>query len=116
MFVDPKIDYLISLFCKNVYISNYLVPKNDVEWVITPRGQLKISWLKKVANYDEDNKVLLTLSDLSRNNSVRNVTGTANEVSGGGLQIGGNYSLELEDLSAGDKFGPVHFEACKCRH
>ena len=89
------------------------MPKNDVEWVITPSGQLKISWLKKIAKYEEGNKVMLSLTDLSQNNSVKNVTGTAKEVTTGNLQIGAEYLLHLEDLIDGDRFGPIRIEACK---
>ena len=40
------------------------VPNTDVEWVITPSGELTVSWLKKIAIFQEDNKVTLTVAEV----------------------------------------------------
>ena len=46
------------------------LPENDIEWIVTGDGQFRMSWLKKVAAYDEDARVTLWLEKILPNGSV----------------------------------------------
>lgn len=97
------------------------VPENDIEWIVTPDGQLKMSWLKKIANYEESDAVTLTIKLVeSENNSVEAVEesfrGTALEVKAPRLELGALYDVFVTDDDTGDKFGPFHVEACESIH
>ncbi len=88
------------------------VPKNDVEWVITPSGKLTVSWLKKIAEYQEEHRVTLTVAKAD-SNETREVEGRALGVSTGGLELGQGYELVLVDQETGESHGPLNIEACK---
>jgi hypothetical protein len=88
------------------------LPKNDIEWLITPEGVLKVSWQKKIANYQEKDKVTLELSDNQMNETVK-FEGTAAEVKVDQLKLGNSYSLSIIDDSTSQSFGPLNILACK---
>ncbi len=116
------------------------MPSTDVEWVITPSGELTVSWLNKIANFEEDNKVKLKIEEVRKSyvkskmdnkslieiffsplskingNETREVDGSALGVSAGGLKLGQKYKLSLTDLDEDDSFGPIHIEACKVKN
>ena len=99
----------------------FLVPKNDVEWVITENGTLKMSWLKKIANYQESNPVQMTyyvVSGVSKNTdnvtgNVSHVTGSAKETSLSSLRFGEIYYVSLVDKTSNESVGPFVIESCK---
>ena len=53
-----------------VCIINRTLPENDIEWIVTEDGQFRMSWLKKVAAYDEDARVTLWLEKILPNGTV----------------------------------------------
>ena len=52
------------------------MPESDVEWRVTPDGKFTLSWLKKIADFKEDNEVSVVITDEDTGNS-REFTGTA---------------------------------------
>ena len=54
----------------SAYVNTRTLPENDIEWIVTEDGQFRMSWLKKVAAYDEDARVTLWLEKLLPNGSV----------------------------------------------
>ena len=110
------------------------MPKNDIEWLITPEGQLKMSWLKKIADYKEDDRVRLSIrektSDITLNEEIvvpsingtttvapepefKDYDGTALEVTVPSLMLGEEYEVFLEDVDTGKRHGPFNIEACE---
>ena len=88
------------------------MPKTDVEWSITPNGHLKVSWLKKIATYQEQEPVELTILDLE-SGSVRNFGGVAEEVGVPSLRLGAKYEVVLVEIASGEEYGPIIIEACE---
>lgn len=89
-----------------------------MDWIVTPEGALKVSWLKKIAEFQEKNSVLMTLTDESGNEinaskTAVEIRGTADELRIGGLRFGAKYSVHLKDLDQIDDFGPFVIQACK---
>ncbi len=89
---------------------------------MTADGQLKMSWLKKIANYEESAEVTMTLKKLSdvvekSNNTTeaneKRFSGTALEVKAPQLELGATYDVYVSDDATGETFGPFHVEACK---
>jgi len=113
------------------YLHVILVPKNDVDYVITEDGTLKMSWLKKIANYEEATSVEMTfkisgfnetLENFTGNESLRRVTGSqsfgrvtgnAKETSLYSLRFGETYQISLRCLVSNETVGPFIVEACK---
>ncbi len=112
----PKLPLLLLLRRPSppnpIFILYLPVPKNDVEWVITPSGKLTVSWLKKIAEYQEEHRVKLTVAKAD-SNETREVEGSALGVSTGGLELGQGYELVLVDQETGESHGPLNIEACK---
>ena len=92
--------------------SIFAVPKTDVEWSISPDGHLKISWLRKIASYQEEEPVDLTIMDLE-SGSVRNFLGTAQEVGVPSLKLGAKYEVVLVETASGEEYGPIIIEGCE---
>ncbi|XP_059099111.1 uncharacterized protein LOC131893169 isoform X1 [Tigriopus californicus] len=86
------------------------LPMSDVEWIITPKGHLIVSWLKKIAKFEESDIVMLSLKHLDGNVSS-NYTGTASEVRVTSLQLGGLYEFVLIDPKFETSYGPISIEA-----
>lgn len=86
------------------------LPMSDVEWIITPKGHLIVSWLKKIAKFEEADVVMLSLKNLDGDISS-NYTGTAAEVRVSNLQLGGMYEVFLYDPKYEATFGPIAIEA-----
>ena len=109
----------------------FLVPKNDVDYVITEDGTLKMSWLKKIANYEETTSVEMTfnisgfnqtfehvtgnesLGRVTGSRSFGHVTGNAKETSLYSLRFGETYQVSLRCLVSNETVGPFVIEACK---
>ena len=80
---------------------------------MTPNGQLVVSWLKKISEYKEDERVTLTISDRS-NNETREIEGRAIEVRAPSLKLGNIYEMALKSQVDGEEIvGPIEFEACE---
>ncbi len=88
------------------------MPKNDIEWIVTSKGVLKLSWLKKIADYQENDKVHLVYNLTSRNES-HSVSGTAKEVSVPALRFGETYQVVLIDQANKTQSEPITIQACK---
>ena len=86
------------------------VPESDVEWRVTPDGKFTLSWLKKIADFKEDNEVSVVITDEDTGNS-REFTGTASEVIVPSLKLGSSYKVEVKDTKVGDEIDPFEFEA-----
>lgn len=71
-----------------------------------------MSWLKKIAKFEEADVVMLSLKNLDGDISS-NYTGTAAEVRVSNLQLGGMYEVFLYDPKYEATFGPIAIEACK---
>ena len=83
---------------------------------MTPTGNLKISWLKKIAEYKEFDKVQLIYqptADFGSNSSLVAVNGTAKQVMVDSLIFGQDYSATLRDLTTGLETFQFSFTACK---
>ena len=89
------------------------LPENDIEWIVTEDGQFRMSWLKKVAAYDEDARVTLWLEKLLPNGSVaeEHHAGTALEATAPKLELGATYDVYVTDDDTGERYGPFHVEA-----
>lgn len=88
------------------------MPQNDVEWIVTSSGSLKLSWLKKIAEYRENEQVKLTYKALNSNKSL-SVEGTSKEVKVTNLKFGEDYKVTLEDVATGQETYTFYFTACK---
>lgn len=88
------------------------VPKNDVEWMVTSSGILRLSWLAKIADYKEDQKVMLVYKQKDTNAS-REIQGTAKEVKVDSLVFGETYEVTLIDLDTNQEEETFTFVACK---
>ena len=73
-------------------------PHTDVEWVVQNPGILMVSWLKKIADYKERDKVRLIYHVVGSNETLK-VNGSAKQLKVPALKFGENYSVTLEDLS-----------------
>ena len=88
------------------------VPSNDVEWIVTPIGSLKLSWLKKIAEYKEYDEVILTYKSRTTNETME-VEGTAKEVKVSSLRFGDEYEVTLQSKMMGQENYTFSFTACK---
>ena len=90
------------------------MPKTDVAWLVTPSGQLIVSWLQKISEYRDDQPVTLTLREKTTNRTIE-VTGRAKEVTVPSLKLGNEYEMLLreEEGEDGTVVGPINFEACE---
>ena len=86
------------------------MPKNDLEWIITSSGILKVSWLKKIADYMENEKVKLELT-LDGTNDTQIVKGTAQEIIVKSLRFGANYNAKIIGSSAIEEMAEFQFLA-----
>lgn len=103
--------YFNSLTIPQTYVDN-IVPKNDIEWLITPDGILKLAWQKKIANYQETDPVVLEITDEDIN-ATEVYQGTAELVQVDHLRLGNFYTLLVIDQASNQKFGPILVSACK---
>ena len=88
------------------------MPKNDIEWMISSSGVLTISWLKKIADYKENEEVKLELN-LVGHNDTQMVKGTAKGVTVKSLRFGASYEAKLIDSVTGKVATQFQFIACK---
>ena len=88
------------------------MPKNDVEWVITPSGTLKLSWLKKIAEYKGNDRVTLIYKGKSTNKTTE-VEGIAKEIKVQALKFADEYEVILQDKMSGEENYTFFFTACK---
>lgn len=86
------------------------MPKEDVQWIVTSAGSLKLSWLKKISEYKEYDQVQLTYTT---DNQTKSVNGTAKEVKVNSLRFGEKYTATLKDLATGTQTFTFSFYACK---
>ena len=100
---------LITLFFVFVF---KIVPSNDVEWIVTPSGSLKLSWLKKIAEYKETEKVSISYTSKETNNTFI-VEGTAKEVKVLSLRFGDEYSVTIKSKMMDKENHTFSFIACK---
>ena len=95
------------------------LPKNDIQWMITSSGVLKLSWLKKIANYKEYEKVKLELTPKnseSGSNETQIINGTAQEINVKSLKFGEIYKAKLVDFTQEKNTAYFEFKACEyCR-
>ena len=89
-----------------------VVPKNEIEWIVTSGGVLKVSWLKKIADYKENDKVSLVYNITAQNESHA-VQGTAKEVSVPALRFGETYEIVLVDQATKTQSKPIIVQARK---
>ena len=100
---------LITLFFVFVF---KIVPSNDVEWIVTPSGSLKLSWLKKIAEYKETEKVSISYTSKETNNTFV-VEGTAKEVKVLSLRFGDEYVVTIKSKMMEKENHTFSFIACK---
>ena len=79
---------------------------------MTSNGTLKVSWLKKIANFEDSKPVELIFENYGRNESGR-VNGTAMETALRSLRFGEIYRIRLLDPITNETAGPLEIEACK---
>ena len=91
------------------------VPSNDVEWIVTPSGSLKLSWLKKIAEYKETEKVSISYTSKETNNTFI-VDGTAKEVKVLSLRFGDEYVVTIKSKMMDKENHTFSFIACKSKH
>ena len=91
-------------------ISNYSVPVRELNWTISLDGQLRLTWLRKFSQYQEDNPV-----DISwvADNESGSSNGTSRLVTIPSLSLGKTYTTTLMDLKDEDKLTTFTFTACK---
>ena len=92
-----------------------IVPSNDVEWIVTPSGSLKLSWLKKIAEYKETEKVSISYTSKETNNTFI-VDGTAKEVKVLSLRFGDEYVVTIKSKMMDKENHTFSFIACKWKH
>jgi hypothetical protein len=90
----------------------FLVPKNDIEWIVTSNGILKTSWLKKIADYKENDKVQMQYG-LNGSNETLKMDGTATETIVDELKFGETYQITLIDKVTGVQSESFLIQACK---
>ena len=88
------------------------MPSNDVEWIVTPSGSLKLSWLKKIAEYKETEKVSISYTSKETNNTFI-VDGTAKEVKVLSLRFGDEYVVTIKSKMMDEENHTFSFIACK---
>ena len=93
--------------------------------MITGNGTLKMSWLKKIANYQESDPVQMNYYLISGENNntdnvtgngshvINHVTGSAKETSLPSLRFGEFYYVSLVDKISNETVGPFVIESCK---
>ena len=91
------------------------MPSNDVEWIVTPSGSLKLSWLKKIAEYKETEKVSISYTSKETNNTFI-VDGTAKEVKVLSLRFGDEYVVTIKSKMMDKENHTFSFIACKSKH
>ena len=91
------------------------MPSNDVEWIVTPSGSLKLSWLKKIAEYKETEKVSISYTSKETNNTFI-VEGTAKEVKVLSLRFGDEYVVTIKSKMMDKENHTFSFIACKSKH
>ena len=91
------------------------MPSNDVEWIVTPSGSLKLSWLKKIAEYKETEKVSISYTSKETNNTFI-VEGTAKEVKVLSLRFGDEYLVTIKSKMMDKENHTFSFIACKSKH
>ena len=96
------------------YLIIFSVPSNDVEWIVTPSGSLKLSWLKKIAEYKEYDKVSLSYKS-KETNVTTTVEGTAKEVKVLSLRFGDEYLVTLQSKMMTQENYTFSFTACKSK-
>ena len=79
---------------------------------MTSNGTLKVSWLRKIANFQDSEPVELFFENSGRNESGK-VNGTAMETALKSLQFGEVYRIRLHDPRTNETAGPIEIEACK---
>ena len=84
-----------------------------MDFVVTSNGTLKMSWLKKIANYEDSNPVQLIFEGVERNETGE-ATGTAMETVLRSLRFGERYRVRLQDRKTNETVGSIEIEACKC--
>ena len=104
----------IQLF-NNLLLFFKIVPSNDVEWIVTPSGSLKLSWLKKIAEYKETEKVSISYTSKETNNTFI-VDGTAKEVNVLSLRFGDEYLVTIKSKMMDKENHTFSFIACKSKH
>ena len=70
-----------------------------------------MSWVKKIAEYEEDNEVVGILTNLNTN-ETDTFKGNAVVSTVENLEFGGSYEILLTDITKNESFGPIYFEAC----
>jgi hypothetical protein len=94
------------------FFLDFSVPLADLEWVVSPTGVLKVSWLKKISNFEEQHETLVNfqLPDLNETGSAK---GTARESQVQNLRFGEVYVLTLTDIVKNETSDPFTVEACE---
>ena len=90
------------------------VPEKDVEWSISRDGEFSVTWLRKVAMYEEEHPVEMRWSV---RNTTGTTTGTARMTTLPHLMLGELYMVNINDLVEKKTFPPwpppIVFMACK---
>ena len=119
--LTPWLTLLFEQLIQWIQSFNYLflffktVPSNDVEWIVTPSGSLKLSWLKKIAEYKETEKVSISYTSKETNNTFI-VDGTAKEVKVLSLRFGDEYVVTIKSKMMDKENHTFSFIACKSKH
>jgi len=86
------------------------LPARDVSWLVTLDGRLKVSWLRRVAHFAENNRVELSWqgAGVEERGSVE---GTVTRTEVPHLTLGKRYSATLVDLEEEDTIASFVFTA-----
>ena len=90
------------------------MPENEVDWMVTPSGTLKISWLKKIAEYKDNDQVNLIFKAKNANETIK-VEGIAKEVKVDSLRFADDYDVVLQDKLSGVENYTFSFTACNIK-
>ena len=86
------------------------VPEKDVEWSISRDGEFSVTWLRKVAMYEEEHPVEMRWSV---RNTTGTTTGTARMTTLPHLMLGELYMVNITDMVKKETLPPIVFVACK---
>lgn len=91
------------------------MPKDEIDWVVLPTGVLKVSWLKKISNFEEDHETQVNFQ-IAELNEMGSVMGSAKESVVENLRFGETYKVTLTDTVKNETSQPFTVEACKFLH
>jgi len=88
------------------------VPRTDIEWMVSDNGLLKVSWLQKISNFEEDHATELNFQIVALN-ETGSFKGTAKESQLENLRFGETYLLTLTDTIKNETSRSFEIETCK---